>query len=147
MLKHLELRNFKCFEKLNLDLKSVNVFTGLNGMGKSTVIQSLLVLYQSLNNNSNAAGLKFNADLISLGNSQDVFYDKAEENNIQINITNTEEKKFNYKTEYKQDVDFLPFVANNPDEKFISDSSFTFLSEYYFLLLCRKTHLENFLKK
>lgn len=34
MIRNLKLKNFKCFENLDLDLKNVNIFTGINGMGK-----------------------------------------------------------------------------------------------------------------
>ena len=44
MIKRLAMKNFKCFEDMGLDLKAVNILTGLNGMGKSTVLQSLLLL-------------------------------------------------------------------------------------------------------
>ena len=47
MIKKIGLLNFKCFEDFSMELKNVNVFTGINGMGKSTVIQSLLLLAQS----------------------------------------------------------------------------------------------------
>lgn len=47
MLKKISLANFKCFEQLDLDCTSLNLLCGLNGMGKSSVIQALLVLRQS----------------------------------------------------------------------------------------------------
>ena len=47
MLKKINLANFKCFEQLDLDCTSLNLLCGLNGMGKSSVIQALLVLRQS----------------------------------------------------------------------------------------------------
>ena len=47
MLLNISLNNFKCFEALDLQLSNLNVFSGLNGMGKSTVIQSLLLAKQS----------------------------------------------------------------------------------------------------
>ena len=47
MISGLELKNFKCFENMQIDLKNVNVFAGVNGVGKSTVIQALLLMRQS----------------------------------------------------------------------------------------------------
>ena len=47
MLRRIGLTNFKCFEKLDLPCASLNLLCGLNGMGKSSVIQALLVLRQS----------------------------------------------------------------------------------------------------
>lgn len=41
MIDELTLKNFKCFGELDLKFTAVNVLAGLNGMGKSTVIQSI----------------------------------------------------------------------------------------------------------
>lgn len=49
MITKLKLKNFKCFkEAQSFNLKEVNLFTGYNGRGKSTVFQSLLLLAQSI---------------------------------------------------------------------------------------------------
>ena len=47
MIERMKLKNFKCFEELDLMLHKLNVFSGLNGMGKSTIMQSILLLKQS----------------------------------------------------------------------------------------------------
>ena len=47
MLRNIALTNFKCFEHLDLECTPLNLLCGLNGMGKSSVIQALLVLQQS----------------------------------------------------------------------------------------------------
>lgn len=39
MIDRLKVKNFKCFENLELELSNLNVFCGINSMGKSTVIQ------------------------------------------------------------------------------------------------------------
>lgn len=40
----LNIRNFKCFRRQQFELKALTVLVGANGMGKSTVLQSLLLL-------------------------------------------------------------------------------------------------------
>lgn len=47
MITQVRLRNFKIFPSLIVDLAPMSVFTGINGVGKSTVLQSLLLLKQS----------------------------------------------------------------------------------------------------
>ena len=47
MLRRIGLLNFKCFAQLDLPCAPLNLLCGLNGMGKSSVIQALLVLRQS----------------------------------------------------------------------------------------------------
>ena len=48
MLSRVDLVNFKCFEKLELRCAAINLLCGLNGMGKSSLLQALLVLRQSV---------------------------------------------------------------------------------------------------
>jgi len=47
MITRIELNNFKCFENEIFDIAPLTLFCGVNGMGKSSVIQSLLLLKQS----------------------------------------------------------------------------------------------------
>ena len=47
MITKINIDNFKSIKSLMLAPTSLNLFMGLNGMGKSTVIQSLLLLRQS----------------------------------------------------------------------------------------------------
>ena len=51
MLKDIYLENFKCFDKIHIELSNLNVLSGINSMGKSTIIQSLLLLRQAYENN------------------------------------------------------------------------------------------------
>ena len=46
MLNKLFLRNFKCYKNQNIDFSDLTVFSGINGSGKSTVIQAILFLRQ-----------------------------------------------------------------------------------------------------
>jgi predicted ATP-binding protein involved in virulence len=41
MISVLGLENFKCFPRLDLPLGRLTLLTGLNGMGKSTVLQAI----------------------------------------------------------------------------------------------------------
>lgn len=83
MIKRLGLKNFKCFETLDMEFKPLNILMGLNGMGKSSVIQSLLLLRQSFQEN-NLTRLKLNGRYASLGNGSDVLYEQAEDETIGI---------------------------------------------------------------
>lgn len=85
MIKELEIKNFKCFESLKLDLKPLNVLMGLNGMGKSTVIQSLLLLRQSYQDNG-LSDLKLNGSYVMLGNGSDILSEQSENEEIEFCI-------------------------------------------------------------
>ena len=48
MIKKLSLKNFKCYEEVELALSKINIITGTNSSGKSTLIQALK-LYEETN--------------------------------------------------------------------------------------------------
>jgi len=47
MISQIKLTNFKCFLEETFEIAPLTLFCGINGMGKSSVIQSLLLLKQS----------------------------------------------------------------------------------------------------
>lgn len=86
MIREMQIYNFKCFEFLSLEMSNLNILMGLNGMGKSTVLQSLLLLRQSYHENGLNA-LKLNGKYVNLGNGNDILYERAEEDRIGFQIT------------------------------------------------------------
>ena len=79
MLRTIKLLHFKCFEVLDLDCTSLNLLCGLNGMGKSSVIQALLVLRQSFETGELLNGrLVLDGERIDLGTGLDVLFEEAE---------------------------------------------------------------------
>jgi len=86
VIASLSLANFKCFKSLTLDLGSINVLAGVNGAGKSTVIQSLLVLRQSLQSGAISQGrIQLRGGLTDLGTAGEVYC--ADPNGDFIGIT------------------------------------------------------------
>ena len=78
MLRRIGLTNFKCFENLDLPCASLNLLCGLNGMGKSSVIQALLVLRQSFETGDLQEGrLVLGGALTDLGAGSDVLFEDA----------------------------------------------------------------------
>ena len=76
MLTRIELWHFKCFENLVLDCAPLNLLCGLNGTGKSSAIQSLLLLRQSVESRSLSQGrLDLVGERIDLGTGTDVIHD------------------------------------------------------------------------
>lgn len=72
MIQALSVQNFKCFETLRLNLTPLTLVTGFNGAGKSTSLQTLLLLSQSLRGQHGASELRLNGPLVSLGSPSDV---------------------------------------------------------------------------
>lgn len=83
MLSELRLQNFKTARDLDLPLAPLTLFAGLNGSGKSTVLQSLAAVRQSLLG-SRATGLQLCGPLVSLGRGGDVLSEGAREEFIDV---------------------------------------------------------------
>lgn len=72
MINKVTLEGFKCFGKRTLfPLSQVSILTGLNGRGKSTLIQAILSTTQSLTQ-SGLSSIEWNGALVSLGEFDDV---------------------------------------------------------------------------
>jgi predicted ATPase len=82
LLKSIELRNFKSARKLSVKLANLTVLTGLNGSGKSSVLQALALLKQSLSASSGTQELALRGELVRLGRSEDVRFENALDDEI-----------------------------------------------------------------
>ena len=74
MINKIEVQNFKLFkDKATFtSLKNLNFLTGINGRGKSSFLQVLLTMAQSVKANERASDLLLNGEYVSLGNATDV---------------------------------------------------------------------------
>lgn len=85
MIKSIELKNFKSIKSKEFPLRNLNILLGLNGMGKSSFIQSLLALRQS--NNIIRGRLELNSNLfVNLGNTKDVLYQYSKGEDLAIHL-------------------------------------------------------------
>ena len=76
MIKKIKVKNFKCFEEMSIECKELNLFTGVNGMGKSSLIQVLLLLRQTYERNRLGLDrvMVLNGRYIRLGKIKDISY-------------------------------------------------------------------------
>ena len=73
MLKKIEIKNFKSLKNICYQPTSLNVLMGLNGVGKSSFIQTLLLMKQIGSSFSGEQFLiSFNGEIIELGTLKDV---------------------------------------------------------------------------
>jgi predicted ATPase len=78
MISKIRIQNFKSLEDVTLECSNLNVLTGLNGMGKSSVIQALLLLRQSYEKGFlQNEGLSLNGDLTDIGTGKEALYQFA----------------------------------------------------------------------
>ncbi len=91
MIRKIRLSNFKCFENLDLNCAPLTLLCGLNGMGKSSVIQALLLLRQSFESEDLLDGrLVLGGELADLGTGRDVLFEGAENDVVGFEIESDE---------------------------------------------------------
>jgi predicted ATPase len=109
MITNIRLKNFKIFENEPFELAPLTLFTGINGMGKSSAIQSLLMLKQSFDSKQlqyeNQVELENNG-YIDLENCGELCNKKASPKTIEIVIENSHSKRYQWTID-----------ASNPKDK------------------------------
>jgi predicted ATPase len=74
MITSIYIKNFKAFKEAELAPANLTLLTGLNGMGKSTLIQSLLLLRQSYEEKTLPdKGMLLNGKYTNIGKGKDAF--------------------------------------------------------------------------
>ena len=104
MIENIAIKNFKSLKDISIKTKSLNLLMGLNGMGKSSLLQSLLLLKQS--NKLYDGELTLDGNLINIGKGKDAFYQFAADDSIifEIHLSNTKKIswEFHYESEYRE---------------------------------------------
>jgi predicted ATPase len=125
MISSIRLENFKCFENQFLDFRNLTMLSGLNSSGKSSTLQSLLLLRQSYQQDLLPdTGLALNGDLVCIGTAQDAIFEGATEDAIAFEITwkNGIEAKWRFK--YNKQVDVLEISSSATEPKVYQSNLF-----------------------
>lgn len=96
MITKLEISNFKSHKHTFIHLGHLTVLTGINGCGKTSVIQSLLLLRQSFLKNRLALGLDLNQPLCNIGIADDALYQLAENGIISFVFSTDNNDKYTF---------------------------------------------------
>jgi predicted ATPase len=105
MLKHLTIENFKAWEKAEIDYGSITGFFGANSSGKSSLLQFLLLLKQTVENRFE---LKTDGEYADLGLYKDFIHNQDIQKSVVWSIDTT----INYPYvafDDNEDVDQIPF--------------------------------------
>ncbi len=89
MIKRIYIENYKSIKKLGVGLGKLNLFFGMNGMGKSSTIQTLLLCRQSYwkSGKLSVDNLYTNGELTALGTVGEVFSMHADTDELVIDLT------------------------------------------------------------
>ena len=90
MLSLLELKHFKCFELLRLPLSNLTVLSGTNASGKSSVLQSLVLLHQTMRDHEWSDRLVLNGLVAQIGTMSDVLDQVNGRGRFEIGLSNDE---------------------------------------------------------
>lgn len=114
MINNIRVENFKSLKNINIPMKKLNVLSGLNGMGKSSLIHVFLLLRQSYLQSQKKLNIK--GWLVNLGKGQDVLYQFANEEVIRIGLSWNESKDAEYAFEYVAESSELALSESNLQE-------------------------------
>jgi predicted ATPase len=114
MLSEIQIANFKCYERDHIvTFRQLNLLTGINSQGKSTQLQPLLCLHQSMNQLQAFDRLRLNGKYVKLGNYEDV-----RNRNLQLG------NPVRFHLEFTRDEDYLAlelrFRGGEKDERWLA---------------------------
>lgn len=131
MIQSLELRNFKSIKGKHFPLRNLNVLLGLNGQGKSSFIQSLLLLRQS-GDSLRKGQLLLNGNEFKMGSSKDALYQYAKDSLlISLQFKDTEPYLMDFEYQIESDVFnqkssladiFDNYISNNAGQSLFSNN-------------------------
>jgi predicted ATPase len=110
MIEAIEIKNFKSIKEKHFKLRNLNLLLGLNGMGKSSFIQALLALKQSINLNNGRIDLN-SSRYINLGTTKDVLYQYSKKQDLSIDLSFSSGNALNLQFKYEPEADY--FLSKN----------------------------------
>jgi predicted ATPase len=131
MIQSLDLRNFKSIKGKHFPLRNLNVLLGLNGQGKSSFIQSLLLLRQS-GDSLRKGQLLLNGNEFKMGSAKDALYQYAKDSlSIALQFKETDPYLMAFEYQIESDVfnqknslsDILDnYISNNASQSLFSNN-------------------------
>lgn len=96
MLTRIDLLHFKCFETLKLPLRQLTLLSGGNASGKSSVMQALVLLHQTMRENEWSSRLILNGATVRLGTAADVIDQVYGRNTCAICLLDDNRNRFDW---------------------------------------------------
>jgi predicted ATPase len=133
MLEFIRIQRFKCLSDASFPLSALNLLSGLNGMGKSSLVQTLLLLRQSQERNALFdKGLLLKGDYVNIGTGQDILSEQAENETVEFLLKWENMEPANFVFEYSSQSDLQPIQGKalniQPDKISLFNKNFQYLS-------------------
>lgn len=123
MINTINIKNFKSIKDYTFNLQNLNVLMGINGMGKSTFIQSLLMLKQS--ERLQFGEIQLNGYYVNIGNTKDALYQYSKQESLSINLDFTDGVSQDIKTNYLTEADLFTVPVPDFTDEFLKQTLFT----------------------
>ena len=129
MIQNIEIRNFKSIKKKHFALKNLNVLLGLNGQGKSSFIQFLLLLRQS---ELGSGRLNLSGRYVNIGSTKDAIYQYHNGENLGFDIQFEETQEYvTMKFDYQIGANVFEGVMYSGENSDELDNWFTKMLPFY----------------
>ena len=89
MLRRIGLQNFKCWRALDIELAPITLFFGVNSSGKTAILESLLMLKQTVDSRDPNTHLNFGGgprDYADLGSYRGLIFGHDESGDLRLNL-------------------------------------------------------------
>jgi predicted ATPase len=147
MITKLKIANFKSHKNTEINTSNLTVLTGVNSSGKSSVLQSLLLLRQSFKKGRLGKGLDLNEPLCEIGFGEDAISRFASENQIisfMLEGENDEVWDFQFNVEGKYSDTFIPKTGNENIELNKHSLGVLFSNDFQYLSSSRWANINSY---
>lgn len=97
MISRIELKHFKCFSDILFLLGRLTLLTGQNASGKSTLMQAIGLLHQTMREHEWSTRLMLNGETVNLGTVQDVVDQVGGRDEMEIGLLVNEIDRYRWK--------------------------------------------------
>jgi predicted ATPase len=119
MITSIYIKNFKVFKEAELAPSNLTLITGLDGMGKTSFIQSLLLLRQSYEKKTLPdKGLFLNGDYLTIGEGKDAYAMNGEGDTIGFDLEWDDKFDVTFEFSYSPHSDLQPIKSCNIPDSF-----------------------------
>lgn len=84
MIRKISFENYKAFKSGELKLKPITILLGANSVGKSSIINLLLMLQQTARISNYKSAFRLHGENVSLGECENIFRNKVKNNDIVV---------------------------------------------------------------
>ena len=128
MLTDINLFQFKKFKEESIELFPLTLLTGINGMGKSSVVQSLILLRQSFDRGelqNNGKLIIEDKELVNLISPDDMLCATAESKKVSITLIDDADNKATWSVIAEGKSNTLPYKYENKEGDIYTSSLFS----------------------